>query len=265
VGALLKARFEAEGMRVLTSTQAISFQANSATLESVSGKTEIAFDRVLVALGRKANVSGFGLEELGVKLRSDGSIESDSFLRTSIPGIYACGDVTGPYQFTHFAALSGSAVALNALFRPIRLRANWDVFPWAMYTDPEVARVGFNELEAKRAGIEFEITQYDMAKLDRAITESENYGFVKVVTLKGSDKILGATIVGVHAGEMIQEFTIAMKFGLGLKKILSITHPYPTFMEANKFVAGNWARAHSPAWALKLLSRFHGLRRNTGI
>ncbi|WP_421216310.1 FAD-dependent oxidoreductase [Aeromonas enteropelogenes] len=219
-------------------------------------------DQLLLALGRVANVSGFGLEELGVTLAPRGTVAVDGFLATNYPSILAVGDVAGPYQFTHFAAHQAWYAAVNALFGQLkRFRANYRVIPAATYTTPEIARVGLNRKEAEAQGIAFEATRFDLAELDRAIADGEREGFVEVLTVPGKDKILGATIVGTHAGERIAEFVLAMRHKLGLGKILATIHAYPTLMEGNKYVAGEWKRAHQPTRILALLARYHNWRR----
>jgi pyruvate/2-oxoglutarate dehydrogenase complex dihydrolipoamide dehydrogenase (E3) component/uncharacterized membrane protein YdjX (TVP38/TMEM64 family) len=222
----------------------------------------LAFDVLLCATGRKARVSGFGLEELGIPLTKAGTIEINDTLQTRYPNIYACGDVAGPFQFTHTAAHQAWYAAVNALFAGIKsFKADYRVIPWVTFTSPEVARVGLSENEAKARGIAHEITRYKLDDLDRAIAENAAHGFVKVLTPPGKDTILGATIVGEHAGEMLAEFTLAMKHGLGLNKILGTIHPYPTWSEAAKYAAGEWKRAHAPQAALVWLARWHGWRR----
>ncbi|MNG90790.1 Mercuric reductase [compost metagenome] len=219
-------------------------------------------DQLLLALGRVANVSGFGLEELGVELAPRGTIAVDGFLATNYPSILAVGDVAGPYQFTHFAAHQAWYAAVNALFGQFRrFKADYRVIPAATYTSPEIARVGLNRKEAEAQGIPFEATRFELAELDRAIADGERHGFVEVLTVPGKDKILGATIVGTHAGERIAEFVLAMRHRLGLGKILGTIHAYPTLMEGNKYVAGEWKRAHQPTRLLTLLARYHSWRR----
>ncbi len=225
-------------------------------------EVEIDFDKVLVALGRRANVSGFGLEALGVNLSSRKTVEVNEFLQTNYANIYACGDVAGPYQFTHTAAHQAWYASVNALFHPFKkFKVDYSVIPFATFTDPEVARVGLNEQEARAQGIEYEVTRYGLDDLDRALADGEARGFVKVLTAPGKDKILGAMIVGEHAGELIAEFVTAMRYGLGLNKILATIHIYPTWSEANKFVAGNWKKAHAPQKLLKWVQGFHTWRR----
>ncbi len=224
---------------------------------------KVPFDQLILALGRKANVTGFGLEELNITLEKSGVIQANPFLQTNYPNIYACGDVAGPYQFTHVAAHQAWYAAVNTLFSPFKkFRVDYSVIPWATYTDPEVARVGLNELEAKEQGIAYEVTQYGIDDLDRAIADSEDHGVVKVLTVPGKDTILGVTVVGSHSGDLIAEYVMAMKYGLGMNKILGTIHIYPTMAEANKYVAGNWKRAHKPEKLLTWVKRFHEWRRN---
>lgn len=219
-------------------------------------------DQLLLALGRVANVSGFGLEALGVELTPRGTVAVDGFLATNYPSILAVGDVAGPYQLTHAAAHQGWYAAINALFSPFkRFRADYRVMPAAIYTTPEIARVGLNQKEAKAQGIPFELTRFELAELDRAIADGERQGFIEVLTVPGKDQILGASIVGTHAGERIAEFVLAMRHRLGLGKILATIHAYPTLMEGNKYVAGEWRRARQPATLLALLTRYHSWRR----
>jgi pyruvate/2-oxoglutarate dehydrogenase complex dihydrolipoamide dehydrogenase (E3) component len=259
-------RFRDEGIRVLTGHKAKSFKTdanqNILTCDHNGQDVDIEFDKVIVALGRRANVSGFGLEELGVKLSPVKTIEADVFLETNVPGIYVCGDVTGPFQFTHTAAHQAWYASMNALFAPFkRFKVDYRVIPWTTFTDPEVARVGLNEKDAKAQNIPYEVTTYGIDHLDRAIADSEAHGFVKVLTVPAKDKILGLTIVGTHAGDIIPEFILAMKHGLGLNKILGTIHIYPTLGEANKYAAGVWRKAHVPELGLKLIEKFHAWRR----
>ncbi len=190
------------------------------------------------------------------------TVDTDDYLQTLYPNIYACGDVAGPYQFTHTASHQAWYAAVNALFAPFkRFRADYSVIPWATFTDPEVARVGLNETEANERGVAHEVTVFDMHELDRAIADEVAQGMVKVLTVPGKDRILGATLVGEHAGDLIVEFITAMKYGIGLNKILGTIHIYPTLAEANKYAAGAWKRAHAPQGVLKNLERFHAWRR----
>jgi dihydrolipoamide dehydrogenase len=256
--------FQAEGISMYSGHRPLRVEKAKLFCDYRGKEVELPFDRILFALGRQPNVRGFGLEELGVEISPKGFVVADEYLRTTnYPNIYVCGDVTGPYQFTHTASHQAWYVAVNALFHPFKkFPVDYRVIPWCTFVDPEVARVGLNELEAKELGVEYEITRYGIEDLDRAIVEGSAEGFVKVLTKPGSDTILGATIVGEHAGEIISEFVTAMKFGIGLNKILSTIHIYPTFSEANKYVAGNWKRGNAPAWAYPWLERFHRWRRS---
>lgn len=263
---LVTQRFKDEGITVLTDHKAKAFKNNdgqkSLICEHNSKDVEIVFDQVIIALGRQANVKGFGLEELNITLRSNKTIEADAFLETNIPNLYVCGDVTGPFQFTHAAAHQAWYASVNALFSPFkRFKVDYRVIPWTTFTDPEVARVGLNEKDAKAQNIPYEVTTYGLDDLDRAIADSEAHGFVKVLTVPKKDTILGVTIVGSHAGDIIPEFILAMKHGLGLNKILGTIHIYPTLGEANKYAAGMWRKAHAPAFGLKILKLFHTWRR----
>lgn len=269
VSSFVTEKFRNEGVSVLVGHKALRFETtgkNERTLvcESLGRELRIPFDEVLIALGRKANVKGFGLEELGVEISSGGTVVADQHLRvTNYPNIYVVGDVTGPYQFTHTASHQAWYVAVNALFSPFKkYKVDYRVIPWCTFTDPEVARVGLNEMEAKEKGIAYEVTRYGIEDLDRAIAEGEAHGFVKLLTSPGSDRILGATILGSHAGEIIAEYVAAMKHGLGLNKILGTIHIYPTFAEANKYAAGVWKRANAPQKALEFLSKYHKWRRS---
>ena len=230
--------------------------------EGPDGEIRVPFDAILVAVGRVANTTGYGLEELGIGTSKARTIETNEFLQTIYPNIFACGDVAGPFQFTHTAAHQAWYTAVNALFGDFkRFRADYSVIPWATFTEPEVARVGLNETEAHERNIPHEVTVYGIDDLDRAIADSEAHGMVKVLTVPGKDKILGVTIVGEHAGDLIAEFVLAMRHGLGLNKLLGTIHIYPTLAEANKFAAGNWKKAHAPQRVLEWLSRFHAWKR----
>ena len=261
---LVTARFRADGIAVRLNHTAkrIELIAGEKVLiaEHEQGEVRIPFDALLVAVGRQANLTGFGLEELGVT--TGRTVEVNAFLQTNFSNIYAAGDVAGPYQFTHVAAHQAWYAAVNALFDPFKkFRADYRVIPWATFVDPEVARVGLNELEATEKGVAHEVTIYHLDELDRAIADGEAQGFVKVLTVPGKDRILGATIVGEHAGDLLAEFVLAMKHGIGLNKILGTIHTYPTLAEANKYVAGNWKRAHAPQRLLAWAERFHAWRR----
>ncbi|GAB6043943.1 FAD-dependent oxidoreductase [Endothiovibrio diazotrophicus] len=264
--AQLRERFEAEGMRVLTGHAARRIEGEEGNRAVVCAAGEetvrVPYDRLLIALGRRANVAGFGLEALGVTLAPGGTVANDPFLRTRLPNLYVCGDVAGPFQFTHTAAHQAWYAAVNALFSPWkRFRADYSVIPRVTYSDPEIARVGLNEEEARARGIPYEVTTFDLAELDRAIADGAADGLVKVLTVPGRDRILGATIAGPHAGELIGEFVTAMRHRLGLNKILATIHPYPTWSEANKYAAGNWRRAHAPERVLRVLEGYHRWRR----
>lgn len=257
--------FERDGVNVLVNHKAVRFETEGGAkvlyAEHNEQEVRIEFDDLLVAVGRTANVTGYGLEDLEIPLRPNRTVETDEFLQTNYPTIYACGDVTGPYQFTHTAAHQAWYASVNSLFKGIkRFKADYRVIPWATFTEPEVARVGLNELEAKEKDIEYEVTEYGIDDLDRAIADSEAHGVVKVLTVPGKDKILGVTIAGEHAGDLISEFVLAMKHGIGLNKILGTIHIYPTLAEANKYVAGEWKRAHVPETAMRWLEKFHAWR-----
>jgi pyruvate/2-oxoglutarate dehydrogenase complex dihydrolipoamide dehydrogenase (E3) component len=266
VAEVVTERFRSEGIEILARHRALRFEQKGdsgiAVLETNGQEKRVEFDAVLIALGRKARTKGFGLEALGVQLKKSGEIEADSFLRTNFPNIYVCGDATGPYQFTHMAAHQAWFASINALFAPFwKFKVDYRIVPWCTYTDPEVARVGLSESEAKSKGIQVDVTKYGIDDLDRAIADGETHGFVKVLTQPGSDKILGATIVGAHAGEILIEFVTAMKFGIGLGKILQTIHSYPTFAEANKFAAGVWRKERAPEGLLRILGKIHSARR----
>lgn len=229
--------------------------------EAQGSRITVAYDRLLVALGRQANTDGFGLRELGVAINDDSSIRVDKFMRSSVPTIYACGDVAGPYQFTHTASHQAWYATVNALFGQLKkFRVDYRVIPWATFTDPEVARVGLNEQDALEQGLEYDLSLFDLSELDRAIADGEASGFIKVLTVPGRDRILGVTIVGYHASELIAEFILAMKHGIGLNKVLGTIHIYPTLAEANKYVAGVWKRNNAPLRVLNWLQRYHQWR-----
>ena len=264
VSELVTQRFRAEGVDVLLNHRAKQFiieNGEKILIAEHDGRdVRIPFDAVLVAVGRTANLKGFGLEELGIP--TGRTVDTNEFLQTNYPNIYAAGDVAGPFQFTHTAAHQAWYAAVNALFDPFKkFKADYSVIPWATFVEPEVARVGLNELEAKEKGIPYEVTTYDIDDLDRAIADGEAHGFLKVLTVPGKDKILGVTIVGEHAGDLIAEYVLAMKQGIGLNKILGTIHIYPTLAEANKYVAGNWKKAHAPQKLLAWVERFHAWRR----
>ncbi|MFT6341947.1 MAG: dihydrolipoamide dehydrogenase [Glaciecola sp.] len=254
--------FKQEGITVLLEQQIVGFKKSDkgyiAQLKSDAKESEVNFDRVMVAVGRKANTDGLGLDELGIEVARAGTIKVDEYLRTKYPNIYACGDVAGPYQFTHTAAHQAWFASVNALFGKFKkFKVDYRVIPWATFCDPEVARVGLSEIEAQAKAVAYDVTKYGIDDLDRAITDNEAKGFVKVLTQKGSDKILGCTIVGAHGGELITEYVSAMKHNIGLNKILSTIHIYPTMSEANKFVAGEWKRKNVSEKTLAWLAKFH--------
>ncbi|MBX2847718.1 MAG: mercuric reductase [Acidiferrobacterales bacterium] len=258
--------FEKNGIRILTKHRAVKVTIDDGEkvlhCESDRGSIEVPFDEILVAVGRKANSDGMNLDKLGIKLRANGTIETDDYLRTAVPNIFACGDITGPYQFTHTASHQAWYAVVNALFGFVKkFKVDYRVIPWSTFTMPEVARVGLNEKEATEKGIDFEVTRYGIDDLDRAIADGEAHGFVKVITPRGKDKVLGVTIVGHHAGDLIAEYVLAMKYNIGLNKILGTIHLYPSLAESNKYVAGNWKRAHQPHGLLKLVEKFHNWRR----
>ncbi|MBL8247138.1 MAG: FAD-dependent oxidoreductase [Candidatus Competibacter sp.] len=260
------ARFRAEGIEVRVGHKARQFLVENGEkwliAEHAGVEARIPFDQVLVAVGRVANTQGYGLEQLGIPVTPARTVETDAYLQTLYPSIFACGDVAGPFQFTHAAGHQAWYAAVNALFGPWRkFRVDYSAMPWATFTDPEVARVGLNEQEAREKGVAYEVSVYDLADLDRAIADGEAHGVVKVLTVPGRDRILGVTIVGEHAGDVIAEFVLAMRHGIGLNKILGTIHIYPTLAEANKYAAGVWKRAHAPERALRWLGRYHAWRR----
>ncbi|MBW6511732.1 MAG: FAD-dependent oxidoreductase [Desulfuromonadaceae bacterium] len=266
VATFVRQRFETEGVNVLTghaAKQVLTEDGEHILVCAHQGEqVRVPFDRILVAVGRRPNVKDFGLEELGVRLSDRGTVETDGFLRTNIPNIFCAGDVAGPYQFTHTAGHQAWYASVNALFGDFKkFPVDYRVIPWVTFTDPEVARVGLNETEARQQNIAHEVTVFELAELDRAIAESEDHGWLKIITPPGKDKILGVTIVGTHAGDLLAEYILAMKHGLGLNKILGTIHPYPTLAEANKMAAGEWKKAHVPEKLLAWVEKFHAWRR----
>jgi len=263
VSELVMQRFRSEGITVLVGHRAKEFLIDHGekvlVAEHAGRDVRIPFDAVLVAVGRVANLDGYGLDELGISAQR--TIETNAFLQTKYPNIYAAGDVAGPFQFTHAAAHQAWYAAVNALFDPYRkFRVDYSVIPWATFIEPEVARVGINESEARERNIAHETTVYGIDDLDRAIADGEACGFVKVLTVPGKDRILGVTIVGEHAGDLIAEYVLAMRHGIGLNRILGTIHIYPTLAEANKYAAGNWKKAHAPQKLLAWVARFHAWR-----
>jgi pyruvate/2-oxoglutarate dehydrogenase complex dihydrolipoamide dehydrogenase (E3) component/uncharacterized membrane protein YdjX (TVP38/TMEM64 family) len=264
VSAYAKKALEADGVTILTGHKALRCEkrgdVKTIVVENNGKETAIEFDVLLCAVGRSARLKGFGLEELGIPVNK--TVQVNEYLETNFPNILAAGDVAGPYQFTHTAAHQAWYAAVNALFGfAKKFKADYSVIPWATFIDPEVARVGLNEQEAKEKNIAYEVTRYGIDDLDRAIADSAAHGWVKVLTVPGKDKILGVTIVGVHAGDLLAEYVLAMKHGLGLNKILGTIHTYPTLAEANKYAAGEWKRAHQPVKLLEWVGKFHAWRR----
>ncbi|MFW5333105.1 FAD-dependent oxidoreductase [Hydrogenophaga sp. ZJX-1] len=264
VSALAQAALEADGVAVLTGHKALRCELVDGekilVVEHEGAERRIPFDQLICAVGRVARLTGYGLEDLGIP--TNRTVETNEYLQTIYPNIYAAGDVAGPYQFTHVAAHQAWYAAVNALFGDFKkFKADYSVIPWATFIDPEVARVGLNEQDAKEKNIPYEVTRYGIDDLDRAIADSEAHGFVKVLTAPGKDRILGVTLVGTHAGDLLAEYVLAMKHGLGLNKILGTIHTYPTLAEANKYAAGEWKRAHAPQRLLAWVAKFHTWRR----
>ena len=264
VSELVQKSMRADGVNILTSHNAVRCEKEGDVkrliVEKDGVESVIEFDALLCAVGRQARLEGYGLENLGIE--TDRNIVTNDYLETLYPNIYAAGDVAGPYQFTHVAAHQAWYTAVNALFGTFKkFRADYRVIPWATFVDPEVARVGLSEQEAKEQGIAYEMVRYEFDELDRAIAESATKGFVKVLTVPGKDKILGVTIVGEHSGDLLAEFVLAMKHGLGLNKILGTIHTYPTWAESNKYAAGEWKRAHTPERLLNWIEKYHTWRR----
>lgn len=264
VSAYARQALEADGVQVLTEHKALRCEQTDGekfiVVETAGVEKRIAFDVLLCAVGRVARLQGFGLEELGIPTQR--TVVTDEYLQTLYPNILAAGDVAGPYQFTHTASHQAWYAAVNGLFGSFKkFKADYSVIPWATFIDPEVARVGLNEQEAREKGVPFEVTRYGIDDLDRAIADSAAHGWVKVLTVPGKDTILGVTIVGVHAGDLLAEYVLAMKHGLGLQKILGTIHIYPTWAEANKYAAGEWKRAHQPLSLLRWVEKLHTWRR----
>ena len=252
------------GVNILTSHQALRCETRDGkkyiVVKHNDKEIDIEYDELLCAVGRSARLKGYGLEELGIE--TNRTVVTNEYLETLYPNIFAAGDIVGPYQFTHVAAHQGWYAAVNGLFGNLKkFKVDYRVIPWTTFIDPEVARVGLNEQDAKDKGIDYEITRFEFEELDRAITDSATKGFIKVITPKGKDKILGVTVVSEHAGDLIAEFVLAMKHGLGLNKILGTIHSYPTWAEGNKYAAGEWKRAHAPEKVLNLLEKYHTWRR----
>lgn len=262
----VEAALAADGVTIRKNTEPLRCEETEGVQRLVvrrDGTEEtLAFDALLLALGRAPRTQGFGLEELGIPLTRARTVETNAWLQTLYSNIYACGDVAGPYQFTHTAGHQGWYAAVNALFGGVkRFKVDYSVIPWVTFTDPEVARVGLSETEARAQGIAHEVTRYELKDLDRAIVDEAAAGYVKVLTEPGRDRILGACIVGAHAGELLAEFVLAMRHRIGLNEILATIHPYPTWAEANKHAAGVWKRAHAPKRMLAWAARYHAWRR----
>jgi pyruvate/2-oxoglutarate dehydrogenase complex dihydrolipoamide dehydrogenase (E3) component/uncharacterized membrane protein YdjX (TVP38/TMEM64 family) len=252
------------GVNILTSHQALRCEERDGkkfiVVKHNDTEIDIEYDELLCAVGRSARLKGYGLEELGIE--TNRTVVTNEYLETLYPNIFAAGDIVGPYQFTHVAAHQGWYAAVNGLFGNLKkFKVDYRVIPWTTFIDPEVARVGLNEQDAIDKGIDYEITRFEFEELDRAITDSATKGFIKVITPKGKDKILGVTVVSEHAGDLIAEFVLAMKHGLGLNKILGTIHSYPTWAEGNKYAAGEWKRAHAPEKVLNMLEKYHTWRR----
>lgn len=255
---------KSSGVNVLINHQALRCEVRNnkkyLVVQHQEKEFDIEYDELLCAVGRSARLTGYGLEELGIE--TNRTIQTNDYLETLYPNIFAAGDIVGPYQFTHVAAHQGWYAAVNGLFGHFKkFKVDYRVIPWTTFIDPEVARVGLNEQDAISQNLDYEVTRFEFAELDRAITESATNGFIKVITPKGKDKILGVTIVSEHAGDLIAEFVLAMKHGLGLNKILGTIHSYPTWAEGNKYIAGEWKRAHAPEKVLNLLEKYHTWRR----
>ncbi|MGL4735147.1 MAG: FAD-dependent oxidoreductase [Enterovibrio sp.] len=260
VSEFVQTQLSKNGVQVLTGHTALRCEIRDGQkwliTQTATGEHEVPFDALICAVGRRARLSGYGLEKLGVE--TAGTVVTNDYLETLLPNIYAAGDVAGPYQFTHTAGHQAWYASVNALFgRFKRFKVDYSVIPWCTFVDPEVARVGLSEQEAQDKGIAYEVTRFDLEELDRAIADGSAHGFIKVLTVPSKDKILGVTIVGAHAGELLAEYVLAMKHGLGLNKILGTIHTYPTMAEANKYVAGEWKRAHAPTKLLNYLEKYH--------
>jgi dihydrolipoamide dehydrogenase len=267
VSSMILESFENAGVDVRLGHKAVKIKQNSERkilcCEHNDQSVEIEFDAILVAVGRKANTEGYGLEHLGIRLTRQGTIEINEYMQTCYPNILACGDVAGPFQFTHTAAHQAWYASVNALFGNLKkFRADYSVIPRATFTDPEVASVGINELEAKEQNIDYEITRYGLDDLDRAIADSADRGLIKVLTVPRKDRILGVTIVGEHAADLIIEYITAMKNNIGLNRILGTIHIYPTLSEANKYAAGNWKKQHAPEKLLRWIKAYHDWMRS---
>jgi pyruvate/2-oxoglutarate dehydrogenase complex dihydrolipoamide dehydrogenase (E3) component/uncharacterized membrane protein YdjX (TVP38/TMEM64 family) len=264
VSAMARKSLEQDGVTILTEHSAMrcvqDSQGRALIVLHQGSELRLDYDVLICAVGRSARLSGYGLETLGIEVSR--TVETNEYLETLYPNIFAAGDVAGPYQFTHTAGHQAWYAAVNALFGEWKkFKADYSVIPWTTFIDPEVARVGINEQEAIAAGTPYEITRFGIDDLDRAIADGAAQGFIKVLTVPGKDKILGVTIVGEHGGDLLAEFVLAMKHGLGLNKILSTIHTYPTLSEANKYVAGEWKKAHAPEKLLGWVAKYHTWKR----
>ena len=262
VSSHIERKLQSEGVRVCTSHGAAGVEPGKLLLKGPQGDVQIPFSHLLVAVGRKPNSEQLGLAKLGIRTQRNGAVEVDERLATAVPNIFACGDLVGPYQFTHMASHQAWYAAVNALFRGFwSFRADYRVVPWATFTDPEIAQVGLNERAAAERGVAYEVTRFGFDDLDRALAEGESEGWLKVLTRPGSDEILGVTIVGPHAGELIAEAVLSMTHRMGLGKLMAAIHVYPTMMEAHKMAAGSWRRARAPQGLLGFAGRLHAVLR----
>jgi len=264
VSSFAKASLEKDGVQVLTGHSALRCEHDGdekyIIVEHEGVEKRVQYDVLICAVGRSARLKGYGLEKLGIP--TERTVVTNEYLETIYPNIFCAGDVAGPYQFTHIAGHQAWYAAVNGLFGEWKkFKVDYSVIPWTTFIDPEVARVGLNEQEAVEKGLDYEITRFGMDDLDRAIADGADRGFVKVLTVPGKDKILGVTIVGEHGGDLLAEFVLAMKHGLGLNKILGTIHTYPTLSESNKYVAGEWKRAHAPEKLLAWIERYHNWKR----
>lgn len=256
---IVSAHFREAGVRMLTKTKALEAQKDAdgtqtLLIEDADGtQSHLPFDALLLAVGRRPNGDAVpGLQAAGVRVSERGVVEVDAKLQTSVPNIFACGDIIGSYQFTHTAGHAAVTAAVNAMvpFAFMRRAVDWRIVPWCTFTHPEVARVGLNEQEAQAQGIAFESTTYGIDDLDRAIADEEAEGYVRLITTPAG-KLLGVTIVGDHAGDLLHEYIVAMKKGMTLREILSTIHIYPTLAEANRFAASEWSKKHLSARLLE--------------
>ncbi len=269
VSQLVEQQLMASGVKILTHHTALRCELRGKqkwiVLKHQQQEIDIEFDQLIIAVGRQARLQGYGLEKLGIN--TEQALTSNDYLQTRYPNIYAAGDIIGPYQFTHVAAHQAWYVTINALFGQFkRFKVDYRVTPWTTFIDPEVARVGLNEAQAQQQGIDYEVTRFDFAELDRAITDSAELqqnqgGFIKIITPKGKDRILDVTIIAPNAGDLLAEFVLAMKHNLGLNKILATIHSYPTWAEGNKYLAGKWKRNHAPLRVLSWLEKYHHWQR----